>query len=289
MDNKVIVKIIRDDLKQFIIDNEYWHLPSQDGLENFGFFENELTLINNAVTDGAMIASHRMGTIDRTIHFNNKNPRKRNDVDRMEILGFFSANHTYKIYVTYLGVTRWCEGMILKMELPTQNINWRLDCVVTFLCNNPYMKSYDNFGKDIASVVPMVGFPYLSKIGTGKPSGYFAFDRFVVLNNDGDSEATFKAVFRANGTVTNPKLIINDYFVRVIDILHEGDEIEMDFNAMPPTIKKNGINWIGHCDRNSNFDKMRLGIGDTEVSFDADDGSNLLSVSIYYNKLYCGI
>ncbi|MCQ2211303.1 MAG: phage tail family protein [Paludibacteraceae bacterium] len=289
MDNKVIIKIIRDDLRQFIIDNEYWHIPSIDGLQNFGFFENDLTLINNAVTDGAMIASHRMGTIDRTIHFNNKNPRKNNEADRMEILKFFSANHTYKIYVTYLGVTRWCEGMILKMDLPTQNINWRLDCVVTFLCNNPYMKSYDDFGKDIASVVPMVGFPYLSRIDTGKPSGYFAFSKYVVLNNDGDSSAPFRAFFKANGAVLNPKLIVNDYYVRVIDTLIEGDEIEMDFGAMPPTIKKNGTNWIGHCDRNSSFDKMILDIGDTEVSFDADDGSNLLSVSIYFNKLYCGI
>lgn len=43
---------------------------------------------------------------------------------------------------------------------------------------------------------------------------------------------------------------------------------------------------MGKCDRKSGFDAMYLGIGDTAIQYDADDGSNLLQVSIYYNKLY---
>lgn len=289
MDNIVKVKFIRDDLKEFLIDNEYWTIPSKEGLQNFGYFENDFTMVQNAISDGSMIASHRMGMIDRTISFFNQKPRVNNQVDRARLLGFFSANHKYKIYVTYLGVTRWCEGMIYKCDIPTQNINWRLDVTITFICPNPYLKSFDNFGRDIANITAMAGFPYLSRLETGFTTGAYEFSRVVTLNNDGDSKATFKAVFRALGTVVNPKLIVDNYYVTVLDTMGNGDEIEMDFTASPPTIKKNGVNWIGHCDRTSQFDKMFLDVGDNTVSFDATNGSNNLSVSIYYNKLYCGI
>lgn len=289
MDTNVNVKIIRDDLRQFDIDNTTWHIPGTNGLQNFGYFENDITTIDNAITDGAMISAYRMGTIDRTIVFHNTQPRKSNDVLRKTVLSFFSTKHTYKIYVTYMGVTRWCEGMVLKCDVPTLNINWEMEITVTFLCNNPYLKSYDDFGKDIASILPMAGFPYLSTVKKGSPTGAFAFSKFVVLNNDGDTDTRFKAVFKAFGFVRNPKLFINDNFVRVITNLNNGDEIEMDFTKAPPSIKKNGQNCIGLCDRKSSFDEMYLGIGDTEVAYDADEGTNLVSVSIYYNKLYSGI
>lgn len=288
MDNKVYIKIIRDDQKQFMIDGETWHIPSKDGLEGFGTFENDITLIDNAISDGAMISSYRMGAIDRTIRFYNKNARQTNEVLRKECLTFFSTKHLYKIYVHYMGVTRWCEGMVLKADFPTQNINWIMENTVTFLCNNPYMKSYDDFGKDIAAVVGS-GFPYLCTAERGRTQGYFAFSQFVVLNNDGDVETKFKAVFKALGTVVNPKLIIGNAYVKVLTTMTADDVIEMDFTSAPPTIKKNGTNCIGLCDKKSAFDEMILGIGDTEVSYSADSGTNLVSVSLYYNKLYSGI
>lgn len=289
MDNEVYVKLIRDDLKEFMIDGGTWTIPSINGLEGFGDYENDFALIDNAISDGAIISSYRMGTVDRTIRFFNENARKTNEILRKEVLSFFNTKHTYRIYVHYMGVTRWCDGMVLKANIPTQNINWRMDIAITFLCNSPYMKSFDDFGKDIAAVIPSAGFPYLCTAERGRPTGYFAFSQFVVLNNDGDVPAKFKAVFKANGNVVNPKLIIGNAYVKVITTLSEGDEIEMDFTAMPPTIKKNGANCIGLCDKKSAFDEMMLDIGDTEVSYTADEGTNLVSVSIYYNKLYCGI
>ena len=289
MDTDVIVNIVRDDLKTFRIDNETWHIPSNNGLQNFGVFENDISIIDNAVSDGAMISSYRMGSIDRTIVFHNKNPRKTNKALRNAVLAFFNTKHTYKIYVTYMGVTRWCEGMVYRADIPTLNINWEIECTITFLCPNPYMKSYDDYGKDIASIIPMTGFPYLCTEKDGCPTGAYAFSQYAVLNNDGDTDASFKAIIKALGNVKNPKLVVNGYYVRIITDMIEDDTIEMDFTASPPTIKKNGKNCIGFCDRTSTFDKMYLEIGDSEISFDADEGTNLLSVSIYFNKLYCAI
>jgi hypothetical protein len=93
-------------------------------------------------------------------------------------------------------------------------------------------------------------------------------------------------VFRAKGAVLNPKLVINGHYVRVIDEMQDGDVIVMDFAASPPTVTKNGANFIGRCDRTSEFDKMAFVVGDSALQYDADNGTNVLSVAVYFNKLY---
>ena len=111
----------------------------------------------------------------------------------------------------------------------------------------------------------------------------------VNISNDGDVEAYCKVVFKSKGAVLNPKLIINGHYVRVIDQMQDGDVIVMDFVASPPTVTKNGVNFIGKCDRTSEFDKMALVVGDSTLQYDADNGTNVLSVSVYFNKLYAAM
>lgn len=284
MDTKVTVKFIREDQKEFIIDGNDWKIPS-DGLEGFGTFENDISTVDNAVGDGGIITSSRIAQKDRTITAKSRNPCL-NDVLRRWATSFFNSKFTYKIIVTYMGITRWCEGKIYKFNLPNGNVHRTMDLTVTFLCPDPYLKSYEDFGKNIASVVGMMAFPYLCRQEQGITGGRFHFAKKVVLENDGDVETYCKAVFTAKGNVKNPKLIMDEAYVRIIDEMAEGDVITIDFTGNPPTVEKNGINFIGHCDRKSSFDEMILKVGDTEISFDADDGSNLLDVSIYYNKLY---
>ena len=111
----------------------------------------------------------------------------------------------------------------------------------------------------------------------------------VVLENDGDVDTYCKAVLTAAGEVENPKLVINGAYVRVIDTMQAGDVIIIDFTKNPPTVEKNGVNWIGHCDKTSAFDEMILRVGDSSVEYTADNGSNQLDVAIFYNKLYGAI
>lgn len=291
MDKTVSIRIIRSDRKEFCIDGNNWKIPS-DGLEGFGAFENDISAVDNAVGDGGIIVSDRIPQKDRTIVAKTTNPLLK-DILRREALSFFNAKHTFSIYITYLGITRWCEGKIYKFNLPNGNVNRNLTMTVTFLCPNPFFKSFDNFGKNIASVVGMCAFPHLCGITKGTPQGItggrFNFAQLIVLENDGDVETFCQAVFQAKGEVVNPKLSINGHYVRVIDNMVDGDVIIIDFTSNPPTVEKNGVNYIGHCDRTSAFDDMALVLGDSEVAFDADSGSNLLDVSIYYNKLYSAI
>lgn len=289
--SKVSIRIVRADNKEFLIDGTDWKIPS-NGLEGFGDFENDIESVDNAIGDGGIIASSRIAQKDRTITAKSSNAYL-NEIRRKQVLSFFISKASYKVYVTYMGVTRWFEGTIHKFYCPAQNIYKPLTLMITFYCQNPFFKSYDNFGKNIASVMGMCGFPYLCSVTEGTPKGItggrFNFAKVIVLENDGDVETFCQAVFVAKGNVVNPKLVINEKYVRVIDEMVEGDTIIVDFTKNPPTVTKNGANYIGHCDRTSDFDEMALVVGDSEISFDADTGSNLLDVSIYYNKLYSAI
>ena len=291
LSKEVKIRFLRSDGKDFNIDGTDWRILS-NGLEGFGTYENDITLIDNAVGDGGLIASDRIASKDRTIIARSRDP-KWNETLRDKALSFFNSKFVFSVYLTYQGKTRWFEGKIYKFDLPTENVHRHMTMTITFLCPNPFLKSYDNFGKNIASVMGMCAFPYLCSVSPGTPRGItggrFNFAQIIVLENDGDVETYCQAVFTAKGEVVNPKLTVNGKYVRVIDTMQLGDVIAIDFTKNPPTVQKNGVNYIGHCDRTSAFDEMALRVGDSEISFDADTGSNLLDVSIYYNKLYGAI
>lgn len=264
-------------------------------MEGFGEFSNDIVITNNAIGDGGIFTSNRLGAKDRTIKATSRNSYK-NDILRRQALGFFSPKYDYKVYITYMGLTRWFEGKLHKFMLPARNVNKDMTMTLVFYSSNPYLKSYDNFGQDIASIRGGSGFPYLCakddshpKVAQGVTGGIYNFAKKIILENDGDVDTYCECVFEATGDVKNPKLIINGGYVRVIDNMQLGDTIVMDFTKNPPTVKKNGQNYVGHCDRTSSFDEMAFTVGDSVVSFDADNGSNLLKVSLYYNKLYATI
>lgn len=287
MHKEVKVRIVRSDNKEFLLNSNDWKIPS-NGLEGFGMFENDITVTANAVGDGGVISSDRLAEKDRTIVAKSRNPLL-NDVLRRHAISFFSPKYDYKVYVTYMSETRWCEGKIYKFSLPSENVYRNMTLSVTFLCPSPYLKSYEDFGKNIAMVTPMIGFPYLCASNVGITGGRFNFAKQVFLDNDGDVDAFCKAIIKATGEVTNPALHIDEGYVRIIDNMMEGDVIEIDFTKLPPTVKKNGANCIGRCDRTSTFDEMALKVGGSNVSYSADDGDINLEVSIYYNKLYAAI
>lgn len=285
--SKVLVRFVRGDGREFTLNDNHWKIPS-DGLEGFGSFSNDVSVVNNAIGDGGTIASYRMEQKDRTITARSRNIHL-TEILRDEATSFFSPKMLYKVYLTYMGRTRWAEGVVEKFHLSTGNIHQFMTLTVTLLFADPYLKSYEDFGKDIASIAGHAGFPYLCTVTQGSPTGVFNFASIVNLSNDGDVEAYCKVVITASGDVVNPKIIINGHYVRVLDRLVAGDVIIMDFAANPPTVRKNGVNHIGRCDRTSEFDQMGLLIGDSTLQYDADNGTNMLSVSVYYNKLYAAM
>ena len=280
------VNIKRSDGATFAIDGTNWRLP-EGALDNWGYVENDITYVENAVGDGDYYASSRVPSTDRTINAiaastsNSKTLRKK-------ALAFFNPKYNFDVYVTYAGVERHATGQLYKFECPNVRQSAQVEFNATFMFANPFLKSVDDFGKDIAQVLGMVAFPYHCPDYGTNPSGRYNFANEVAISNNGDVETYCKAVIRARGDVVNPKLIVDDKYVRIIDTMVDGDVYTIDFVNRPATVKKNGVNAIGNTDRTSDF-TLALSVGSNTIEFDADTGDSLMSVTIYYNELFLGV
>ena len=102
-------------------------------------------------------------------------------------------------------------------------------------------------------------------------------------------ETYAKIVITASGNVTNPVIKKDDKFIKIIDTLAQGDVVIIDLTGRKPIVEKNGTNIIGRTDKQSSFKDMAFAIGSNTISFDADYGSNLMDVTIYYNQRYGGM
>ncbi len=283
----VVCRIVRDDGKEFNIDNKAWKIPS-DGLEGWDYITPEIGTSARAFGDGSYISSKIVTEQDRTVTaiLTNKNL---NSIMRDVVRSFFGVKRSFKVYLTYQGTIRWCEGELVAFSLPTNNIYEPLKLTFTILCPQPYLLSVDEFGKNIAEVMPRFGFPYVSLVNSGFLFSEYKFAKEVILDNNGDVETYAKIVISANGDVTNPIIKKDDKFIKILDKMVENDVIVIDLVKEPPTVEKNGKSIIGKTTRDSSFEKMKLNIGSNTISFDAEFGSNLLDVTIYYNQRYGGI
>lgn len=283
----VKVRIVREDGQEFILDNTLWMIPS-DGLDGWDYVTNTISYEEKAFGDGGILSSERVGIQDRTIkaYMNNKNLLS---IIRDSCISFFGVKHTFKVYLTYQGRTRWCEGNLYKFSLPNKNIYRKLELQFTIRCMQPYLLSVDEFGEDIASVIPKFGFPFISRVGKGFIFSHYKFADEVELSNTGDVETYPKIVLLAKGEVKNPIVFKDDKFIKIIDTLQKDDVIIIDLTSTPATVKKNGVNIIGKTSRDSSFYDLKFDIGTNTIKFDADEGTNLLGVTIYYNQRYVGI
>ena len=292
MDKTFLIKLIRvSDGEAFKIgDGSTWKLLS-GGLDGFGEINNTISYEDNAITDGGHFTAEHVTKVDRTIKFTNIDWRN-NDIRRRQLLQFIHVKDEYKVYITHGKTERWAQGKIYKFNVgTTADVYDRLDVTLTLLFESPYWNSVDDFGKNIAALTPLIAFPYLCSVTEGTAKGYtggvFDFSQSVNIYNDGDANTYCHIIISADsGEVENPKILINGEYIRVIDTMAKGDEIDIDFTAFPPTVKKGGVNYIGHCDRTSAFNNMVITRGNNTIEYDADNGSNHMNVTICYFKKY---
>ena len=288
MANLVLVKVIRSDSKSFLLGTLPWRILS-DGLTgidapNFSVYSDK-----NGVGDGALLSGKRID--DRDVQIKCRNLDTANNASiRSAALSFFSPKYSYKLYITYQGITRWAEAELEAISCPSQNIHRPMTLTVKFYCKDGFLKSVDDFGKDIASISAGFGFPYIectSPKAIPCYAGIFNFNQEVVITNDGDAMTYPRVTINFKGAVRNPKIYKNDFYVRIIDSFNQGDVVNIDFENC--TITKNGVNWIQYIDRSSTFTEMGLDLGDSTIGFEADDGDSNMAVYVYYNKLYLGL
>lgn len=292
----VVFKIVRSDGQTMTIGDGTWRIPN-DGLDGWASLSLSVSSTEIPSYDGAIVTSSRVNSKDRSVTATCDTSDKKEQ--RAKAISFFNPKYTYSVYATYMGRTRWTKGSLLGFKASEFNIYQPVQIDFTILSENPYLLSVSNFGKDIAESVGKFGFPWVSFLpvsqgsvpgtNTGWIASHHVFTQDVDIENDGDVSSAMKVIIRARGHVKNPSVKIGDGFVRMVLDMVEGDELVLDATGRPPTITFNGENYMNKLDRRSSILKMLIGVGTTTIEYDADDGEQLMSVSVYYNKQYLGV
>lgn len=287
LDTYVAARFVRSDANELIADGTDWLLTpgTVDGVCKPAF---DLYTEDNANTDGSTVTGKRVAARDLTMTGTSLNVAN-NAILRAMAVAFFNPKYTYKIYLTYQGRTRWISAEIAGVDIPTDTVCTPQTFTVTFLAVNPYWQSIDDFGQDIAAITPRWGFPYMDNPTYGVLVDVANFARQVIFDYDGDVPAYPTITITADGAVTNPKIVKDGAFVRLIDTLAAGDTVVITTNPRSIRITKNGVNVLNKVDRASNFTAMQMQPGTNTVSYEADYGDNNLHVVIRYNKQYLGV
>ena len=281
--DEVSAHFVRADGKELVADETDWGLTGIDGAAAPGY---QVYSSDNAVGDGSIITGRRVAARDLQLSAAVMDAGS-NAVLRKAALSFFRPKVRYKVYLTYMGVTRWIAGELTAFKAPNTYVCEPQTFAAYFLCTEPYWQSVDDFGQDIAAITPCWGWPYMDHPIFGVRVAVANFAREVVFNYDGDVPSYFKATITCDGPVTNPKLIMGGSYVRVITEMQRGDALSIDPQAA--RVLMNGENVLVRVDRASNFAGMQMDVGENRVSFAADVGENDMHVVIYYNKQYLGV
>lgn len=287
MKSDVILRFVDEDgIEREVGCTKDWRFQKNNGLSGFSDFDGDLSFSDNYFRDGGQTENVRLSGKDRTIKIAYIKPDE-NYEERQRFKDYFRYNQTYTIYCTYMGKTRWAKGRLYKCKLSEDTqTDYLITATMTFHFDNPFWLSVDDFGKNIASVTAGAGFPWLCPVNYGCAIGVFTFSQEVQLSNDGDSDAYPVVQIKATDEVENPVVRVNSGFIRYLGKMHQNDELVMNFNEIPATIRLNGVNVIGRCDRTSTFDQMNIVKGMNTISYDADNGSDKMEVYVSFNKQY---
>lgn len=293
----VKARIVRSDGQELTLGDGDWRIPD-DGLENWANLPYGVTSVEIPSADGALVTSKRVSSVDRSITAKAPNIAAGKAL-RERAVRFFNPKYTFDVHMTYMGRTLWTTGEQIGFKASEWNIHEPVEITWTILCPNPYLLSEGDFGKDIAEVVGKFGFPFMSFLPVsagsiaGTNTGFIAsnhtFAKEVEIVNDGDVPAGMRVIIRAKGTVNNPSVTVGKGNIRVLTTMDQGDEIRLDASSRPPVITFNGENAMHLLDRRSTILDMMIDVGATTIEYDADDGEQYMSVSVFYNKQYLGV
>lgn len=282
------IKFVRDDGLTFLMDGSYsgaapWGILSHSG---FGDVENEITTQKYASGDGEDVTGTYIPKRALDIKADVK-ITKNNAEERDYALSFFNPKHTFTVYPTHDGVTRWITALLQKRKCEPPSKGASAELELAMICPDPYFNSMDSYGKDIAAVTSGMVFPYISPVDVGFHTGYFMFSREVKILNNGDVATDLIIDIKADGEVVNPKITKDDAFIKLILTLAADDELLIDLKE--GRISLNGVNCIGKVDRRSSFQGMKIEPGESTISFEAESGDTNMRVYLYYTPKYLGV
>ncbi len=162
--------------------------------------------------------------------------------------------------------------------------------IISGICPNPLFTNANERHLTFASTEAKFCFPLV--ISQDLPEGGFVFGRrsdSLIVNafNDGSVDTGMRIVFRAKGTVVNPKLInvnTQEKFVLNKELVAE-EEIEVNTNIGEKSIKgrignQQYSNYYMYKEIDSAW--LQLSIGDNLFRYDADEGLDNLEIFVYF-------
>jgi hypothetical protein len=163
---------------------------------------------------------------------------------------------------------------------------------ISLLCPSPFFEALDSIREELALWRPLFQFPLWItppgiELGARQPS------QIITVINVGDVPCGIEIVFSALGTVTNPELLnVNTgEYVRVFTNMQAGEEIHVYTHfagkRVETIINNTTENAFSLLDVHSTF--LQLAVGTNTLRYNAADGLELLSVSLYYSPQYLGV
>lgn len=284
----MLVKFIRNDKEQLVFggsisDEADWGITEIDGL---GTVENDIKTEKCALGDGDVVTAERIESrhIDITANVKDKNC---NEIEYSKALHFFNPKYTFEIHIYKDESKKWINSRIEAVKFKNKQAGLPVELKISFICVDPYFKSENNYGKNIAAISGLYVFPAVSVKEKGFLVGLNHFAKQVQVNNTGDTKTYCTIAIKAKGVVINPKVMIGESYIKVLTKLNENDVIQIDM--VNGKIDLNNHNCFRLLDRRSSFSDMVLNIGDNVVSFAADSGDINMDVMLYYNLQYLGV
>ena len=293
------LRIVRSDGAEFVLgDSSEWVLSMND-MGDWIPMDISVSTSANVLTDGSTLVSKRVEEKDRTCRAVYWGTDRQSA--RANAITFFNPKHSFEAHLTYFGRTRWCEGELIAFDCPISDERTPTQITFTILCPDPYMRSEDGNFNSLTDAKPMFGFPFVSHVketlpkGEKYPVGFNAsvllYDGLNTVYNSGDVECYYTIHCEFNGPAKNPTFTKDDRHVQVLSTFGDGDVLEIDFTAAPPTVEINGQNAIQLCSRDSDFVQMQMSVGPSVFQYTCEDVSNRpnMDVQIRFYKNYLGV
>lgn len=200
------------------------------------------------------------------------------------LMRYFKPQNEFILYVGDRKINCACEFSKISYD-----DGYELDpfITLTLLCPDPYFYDVSDFGKNIAGIMPLFGFPWRATKADGIRFGYRIFSDRTIFANAGDAAVGLKVIFvAARGTADNISIenLRTGQFVKVNLHLNKGDKLEISTITGQKYIKKNGEDAFVNIDRLSDF--FTLSVGDNLLKYNAEIGKTNLDAYLYYTPIY---
>ena len=293
--DSIQIRIVRSDGSVFETRKGGWTVE-ESKLENWDYFEQELTTSANVLTDGSSLVGKRLGEIDRTAYLVYLGNDKTLLEQQTEAKTFFNPKFTFRVYMTYNGRIRWVEGELDSFKCDLYKGLMITEIIFTLLCMDPYWRDSDENDRSLTDAEPMFGFPFVSILeDDGVLRGFNAsrliFDGKNTVYNSGDVPCTYAVHMEFDGEVKNPSITKDGKTIKILDTMIAGDVVEIDLQSAPPRLTKNGSNAIQLASRDSSFTGMEMQVGSNVFTYTMDNPENrsFMHVSILHNEKYMGV